>query len=270
MKYKAAVVQMDTGKDKQENLYKIKHFVEEAVLSGASLVCFPEMVNIQDASLSHLERAERLTDSRTIGYVSELAKKYGIFICLGTILEWVQDKESQADMEKVYNTSVLFGVDGEIITMYRKCHLFDISTEDGKEYKESDTVKPGEMIVNTETKLGNLGIAICYDLRFPEQFRTMTRSGMQVLLLPASFTKETGMAHWETLIRARAIENGCYVLASNQCGEKMEYEAYGHSMIVDPWGRVLAKADMSETILYGEIDLDYVSQVRNQLPSTIL
>lgn len=261
-KYKLAVVQMDTQAEKAENLQKMKTYIEQAVEQGAQLVCFPEMVNIQSPALSHLERSEMIGGKTTI-FISQLAKKYGIWICLGTILEEIEGEE------KVFNTSILFGRDGKIKATYRKRHTFDISMADGREYRESDTVKPGQEKVLLDTDLGKIGFGICYDLRFPEQFREMSLEGMKVLLLPASFTKETGMAHWDTLVRARAIENGCYVLACNQCGQKMEYEAYGHSMIIDPWGNILAKAEYQEELLVAEIDLDYVDQIRMQIPSTI-
>lgn len=261
--YTVAVAQINTGNQKKENLKKIEQMVQTAVAKGARLVCFPEMVNIQSEHLSHMERAEEIP-GKTSGFLSNLAREHHVWICGGTILEIVPGEE------KVFNTSLLFDCNGTLAAKYRKRHTFDITMEDGREFRESNTVKAGEEIVLAETEIGKLGFGICYDLRFPEQYREMTKHGMEVLLLPASFTKETGEAHWETLLRARAIENGCYVLASNQCGQKVGYEAFGHSMIVDPWGRVLAKASDEETILYAQVDLSYVEQVRKLIPSTIM
>ncbi len=261
--YTVAVAQINTGNCKEENFKKIENMVKIAVAKGVRLVCFPEMVNIQSAQLSHMERGEAIP-GETSDFFANLARKHHVWICGGTILEIVQGEE------KVFNTSLLFDGNGTIVARYRKRHTFDITMEDGRAFRESDTVKVGENMVLAETEIGKLGFGICYDLRFPEQYREMSKNGMEVLLLPASFTKETGEAHWETLLRARAIENGCYVLASNQCGQKIGYEAFGHSMIVDPWGRVLAQASEQETILYAEIDISYVEQVRTQIPSTVM
>ena len=144
--------------------------------------------------------------------------------------------------------------------------MFDVDLEDGTECKESQTVKAGGDIVVVDTALGKLGFAICYDIRFPEMFRKMMEMGAQVIIIPASFTNTTGKQHWEPLLRARAIENQVYVLATDQTGKKPKFEAYGHSMVIDPWGNILTEAGVGETILYAEIDLDREDDIRRQIP----
>lgn len=260
--HRVAVVQMDTTENLKDNLKKIELMVERAVKDRAELVCFPEMVNIQTGELTAKEKSEPLA-GKTISLFKELAGKHGIWICCGTILETIENDD------KVYNTAVLVGRDGTIKATYSKRHTFDITMKDGYEYRESDTVKAGEKITVVDTPFGRVGFGICYDLRFPEQFREMTAMGMEILILPACFTKETGKAHWDTLVRARAIENGCYILASDQCGFKYNGDSYGHSMIVDPWGEVIKVADEEENILVADIDLDYVAGVREQIPATV-
>lgn len=166
-----------------------------------------------------------------------------------------------------YNTSVFIGPDGNVLAQYRKLHTFDITLADGTEFRESDRVCPGDQIVTVPTQLGIFGMSVCYDVRFPELYRLLALNGAQLFFVPASFTAETGAAHWETLLRARAIENGCYVIAAGQTGKKPAYTAYGHSMLVDPWGNVTVQAETEPGIFYGEIDLDLVRKIRSQMPS---
>ena len=155
---------------------------------------------------------------------------------------------------------------GELAARYRKLHPFDVVIPNGPEHRESRQVCPGREIVTVDTgEVGKLGLAICYDLRFGELFRLMALEGAQILLEPANFTMPTGKDHWEVLLRARSIENGCYVLAPAQCGQKPDFQAYGNAMIVDPWGTVIARASDRTQVVTAEIDLDYVAQVRRQL-----
>lgn len=261
-KYKVAVAQIHTDEDKASNLAKMEKMIDRASESGAKLICFSEMINIQSPNLKPYEMSESI-GGETISFLSGLAAKYNIWICCGSIFESIPGKQ------KAYNTSVLLSDEGEIKAVYRKRHTFDITLPDGRATNESDTIEPGDEIVSVDTVLGHIGLAICYDLRFPEQFREMTGKGMQVLLLPASFVAQTGKYHWEPLLRARAIENGCYVLASNQYGSVGKHDAYGHSMIINPWGEILAQADEDEELLFAEIDIDNVDTVRRQIPSTV-
>lgn len=261
--YKVAVVQMNSGSNRDDNLEKMGEMIRKAADNNAKLICFPEMVNIFTSPKEFANIAETI-DGPTVKFLVEQAGQYNINICGGTFMEKIKDSA------KVYNTCVFVGRDKLIKAIYKKRHLFDISLANGKEFRESDDVMAGEGNTVVDTELGTIGIAICYDLRFPEQFRKMTEEGMQLLLLPASFVDETGKAHWETLIRARAIENGCYVLASDQCGDKYNHVTHGNSMIVSPWGEILARADKEESLLFADIDLDYVESVRAQIPSTMI
>jgi predicted amidohydrolase len=168
----------------------------------------------------------------------------------------------------VYNTSVFINPEGQIIARYRKIHLFDIVVEGLPPYKESASVAPGEEIVTAETHFGTVGLTICYDLRFPELYCALSNRGSQIISIPAAFTLHTGLAHWEVLIRARAIENLSYVIAAAQVGSHpFNRECYGNSMIVDPWGTVVARAPNMESVAVADIDLDYQDKVRKNLPS---
>ena len=169
--------------------------------------------------------------------------------------------------KRACNTSVLIGPDGGILARYRKLHTFDITLADGRPFRESDRIRPGDAVVTAETELGCFGMSICYDVRFPELYRLLAIKGARVLFVPVSFTKETGEEHLEMLLRARAVENGCYVIAAAQTGVKPAYTAYGNSMLVDPWGKVLVRAGSETGVFYGEIDLDHADAVRRRMPS---
>ena len=162
---------------------------------------------------------------------------------------------------------MLISPEGKILATYSKLHMFDITLADGTPYRESDRVKPGDSIVTVETELGIFGMSICYDVRFPEIYRLMALRGAQVIFVPASFTMPTGKDHWEVLLRARAIENGCYIVAAGQIGQKPAYAAYGNSLVADPWGTVIARSKDAPGITYAEIDLDYLEKIRKQIPS---
>lgn len=259
-KYKIALVQMDTQNDKGKNMETALRYADEAAKEGALLVCFPEVMNLIGRNVGEGGGREPVP-----GYSTELlmekAKEKGIFIHGGSITEEIPGER------RAYNTSVLIGPDGRILSEYRKLHTFDITLADGKAFRESDRVCPGESIETVTTELGAFGMSICYDVRFPELYRLLALKGAQVIFVPASFTKETGEAHLEALLRARAIENGCYLVSAAQTGTKPAYTAYGNSMVIDPWGRVTARAGTEPGILYGEIDLAYEEEVRRQMPS---
>lgn len=259
-KYKIALVQMDTQNDKGKNMETALRYADEAAKEGALLVCFPEVMNLIGRNVGEGGGREPVP-----GYSTELlmekAKEKGIFIHGGSITEEIPGER------RAYNTSVLIGPDGRILSEYRKLHTFDITLADGKAFRESDRVCPGESMETVTTELGVFGMSICYDVRFPELYRLLALKGAQVIFVPASFTKETGEAHLEALLRARAIENGCYLISAAQTGTKPAYTAYGNSMVIDPWGRVTARAGTEPGILYGEIDLTYEEEVRRQMPS---
>ncbi len=257
MRYKMAVAQMDTGSDTRVNREKTRQYIREAAGRGADFIVFPEHADY--LGRDHASHAVLVPGEMTRFFAS-CAEKYGIQIHCGTITE-------QNPGRNPYNTSVLFSSRGEILGCYRKLHLFDVALEGAPGYRESDEASPGDEIVLCDTEFGRIGMAVCYDLRFPELFRLLAKQGAELIVLPANFTEETGRAHWETLVRARAIENTCFVAAAGQCGKKDAFASYGHSMIVDPWGNVLAEAGSQEEILYADIDTDRIRQVREQIPS---
>ena len=256
-KFMVAVVQMDTQNNKAENWRQISDFIDEAAAKGAALVAFPEVVNILSEEPMY---AEPIPGPTTEIFMQK-AKEHRIWIHGGSI------SEVNPDGVRTYNTSVLVNPEGQIVVRYSKLHNFDMTLPDGSSVRESDRKEPGHEIVTVKTELGHLGFAICYDMRFPELFRLMALQGAQIIFLPANFTMPTGKDHWEPILRARAIENGCYLIAPNQTGIKEKFTAYGNSMVVDPWGTVIARASDKPGIILAEIDLEYLDAVRQKNPS---
>ncbi len=256
-KFMVAAVQMDTQNDKEANWRQMAAFIDEAAAKGAQLVAFPEVVNI----LSEDPQYAEAIPGPTTELLAEKAREHQIWIHGGSI------SEVNPHGVRTYNTTVLINPAGEIVARYSKLHNFDMTLPDGSSVRESDRKEPGKEIVTVETELGHLGFAICYDMRFPELFRLMTLQGAQIIFLPANFTMPTGKDHWEPILRARAIENGCYLIAPNQVGVKEKFVAYGNSMIVDPWGTVIARASDKPGVILAEIDLDYLDDVRRRNPS---
>ena len=259
-KYKAAVVQLDSQNDKGANLERISRLVDEAAAGGAKLVSLPEVMNFIGEMVRDEDRPEAVP-GRSTELLMKKAKEHDIWIHSGSFAENIPGDKRH------YNTSVMIDRKGEIVASYRKIHTFDVTLPDGTVCDESARVHPGKEIVTVETELGVLGFSICYDIRFPELFRLMALEGAQVLFTPANFTLPTGKDHWEPILRTRAIENGCYVVAAAQIGKKPRFVAYGSSMVIDPWGTVLTRARETEGVSFAEIDLDYVDKVRGQLPS---
>lgn len=259
-KYKVAAVQLDTKNNKPENIKQVCDFIDEAASNGAKLICFPEDMNLIGRNVGDGGNAEEIP-GYTADILMEKARDHQVYIHSGSYREKIQGED------RSFNTSILIDPQGKILAKYRKIHMFDVCLPDGTVCMESKRVCPGNQIVVTDTELGRLGFAICYDLRFPELFRQMAVAGAQVIFMPANFTKPTGKAHWEVLLRARAIENGCYLIAAGQCGVKAHYESNGNSMIVNPWGDILARLEDEPGLIYGEVDLDYLEEVRQQIPS---
>lgn len=259
--YTIAVSQMDSQDDKTANLDWSQKAIEAAAARGASLVSFPEVFNVIDKGA---EAPEDLTGGRTISFMQELARKHKLYLHCGSIAERVEGAE------KKYNTTVLLDPQGEMIAVYRKLHLFDITMPDGSEARESDKIQPGNEIVTVETELGHLGLSICYDIRFPELYRAMALMGAQVIFTPANFTLPTGKDHWEPILRARAIENGVYIVASAQMGRKRgTQDKFGSTLVADPWGTVVAKAPERPSVIYADIDLDYADKVQRNIPGLV-
>lgn len=259
-KYMIALVQMDTQNDKGENLRYACDCIDEAAAHGVRLVCFPEVMNLIGRNVGEGGGKESVP-----GYTTEIlcrkAKEHHLYIHGGSLTEEIPGEKGSR------NTSVFISPEGEILSVYRKLHMFDITLADGTPFHESDRVRPGEEIVMVDTELGTFGMSVCYDIRFPELYRIMALKGAQIIFTPSSFTMPTGKDHWEPILRTRAIENGCYIVAAGQIGTKPAYTAYGNSMVVDPWGTVIARAKDEPGITYAEIDLDYLEKIRRQIPS---
>ena len=259
--YLAAVVQMNSGSDKSANLGHAVQQVQQASAAGATLVALPEMFNCMGSYSRVVEEAEPIPGA-TSKTLAQLAADEKIYLLAGSIYE--QDEASGV----AYNTSLLFSPTGEIIARYRKIHLFDVHLSGQIMADESRWIKSGNEITVVNTSHGCLGLSICYDLRFPELYRQLSAQGAEIIFVPAAFLEVTGRAHWEVLLRARAIENQVYVIAANQCGEHpSQIASHGHSMIVDAWGNVLVQADSKASGIFAEINLEELRTVREQLPA---
>ena len=260
--FTAAVVQLTSTSDQRSNMDTAVALIEQAAAAGAVLIATPENTNYLGPHDEKVRRAEPL-EGDICGRFSELARRLGVYLLLGSY------NEKSDEEHRCYNTSVLFRDDGEIISVYRKMHLFDVDHSDEVRFKESDTTKPGDEPAAATTDLGCLGLTICYDMRFPEMYRALTDQGAQILTVPSAFTDTTGKAHWYPLLRARAIETQCYVIAPAQHGHHDDQglrESYGHSMIVDPWGQVIASASDGPGIALATIDLERVERIRRAMP----
>jgi deaminated glutathione amidase len=258
---RAAAVQLNSTDDTVRNLAAADRLTRAAAADGAELIVLPEKWNVLGSDEQILAGAEPL-DGPAISWARATARELGVDLVAGSIAE------RRDDREKLSNTSVHVGPDGELKAVYRKIHMFDVVVG-GVEYRESATEDPGDEVVVSETSDGvPLGLTVCYDLRFPELYRILAVRGARVVALPAAFTKVTGAAHWEILVRARAIENQSFVVAADQVGRSGDgKESFGGSMIVDPWGEVLARAPDEECFVAADLDLARQDQVRAELPS---
>jgi len=272
-----ACVQMNTRGDVAANVRAARELVEEAAAAGARLVALPETWAYKGGREGIRASAEAV-EGPSNAALAQLAARRGIFVLAGSIYE------PSPEPGRVYNTSALFGPDGGLRAVYRKIHLFDV-TAGTTVYRESDDVTPGAELVTAEIDPGEatpgdpaeapapaapvaLGLTVCYDLRFPELYRSLALRGAQVLCVPSAFTAYTGAAHWKVLLRARAVENGCFVIAPGQVGEHLPgRECFGHSMVVDPWGTVLAEVQDGVGFCVADLDLGRIAEVRAQIPS---
>jgi len=258
-KFIVAAIQMDSKDNKEQNLDDAISLIEEGVNRGAKLIAMPEQMNYIGNDNS--SNAEEIPHGPTFKVMAEQAKKCNIWLHCGSIYE-----KNDVDSLRPYNTTMLINPRGELVTKYRKIHMFDVNIKDGPSVKESNSVCPGSEIVTVDThEVGHLGLSICYDIRFGELYRIMALDGAQIFLTPADFVLNTGKDHWEAILRARSIENGCYTISPGQCGVKPQFQAYGKSLIVDPWGNVVAKASDKPCVITAEVDLDYLDSVRNQV-----
>ena len=255
-----AAVQMSSGTEKDKNLRLAADLVTEAARKGARLVALPELFSWQGNSREIPLASESIPGPTTMR-MAELAARLKLFLLCGSILE----KNPRGP--RPFNTSFLINPSGRITRMYRKLHLFRVRLPNGAFINEKAAYSAGAEIVTVPTPLGRIGFSICYDLRFPELYRALVDCGATIIAVPSSFTFATGKAHWEVLLRARAIENQVYVIAPNQHGKDPQgTQRYGHSMIVDPWGNVLASRREGNGVIYAQLDLTYLKQVRKNLP----
>ena len=258
---RTAAVQLNSTDDKDRNMATADRLTREAAADGANLIVLPEKFNVLGEHDDYVAGAEPL-DGPTVSWARDTARELGVDLVAGSIVE------RRDGHEKLGNTSVHVGPDGEVKGVYRKIHMFDVVVG-GIEYRESASEEPGDEIVLSEAANGiPLGLTVCYDLRFPELFRILAIRGARVITLPAAFTKVTGRAHWEILVRARAIENQAFVVAADQIGtHPPDKESFGGSMIVDPWGEVLARAPDEECFIAANLDFARQDEVRDKLPS---
>ena len=258
---RAAAVQLNSTADRERNTATAERLTRAAAADGAELIVLPEKWSVLGSDEQMLAGAEPL-DGPSIQWARETARELGIDLVAGSIAERREGRD------KLSNTSVHVGPDGEIRAVYRKIHMFDVVVG-GVEYRESATEDRGDEVVLSETEAGvPLGLTVCYDLRFPELYRILAVRGARVIAVPAAFTRVTGQAHWEILVRARSIENQAFVVAADQIGPSGDgKESFGASMIVDPWGDVLARAPDEECFVAADLDLARQDEVRTELPS---
>jgi deaminated glutathione amidase len=257
----AAAIQMNSTAEVERNLDIAERLVSAAAQRGAQLVGLPENFAFLRSEGEPIPEAQTL-DGPWVRRMVDVARRHGLMLLLGSLPERIEGET------RVYNTSVLLGPDGGTLATYRKIHLFDIDLPGLEHLKESRAVRPGEALVVADTPAGRIGLSICYDVRFPEMYRRLSREGARVLAVPSAFTDRTGKDHWEILLRARAIENLAYVFAPAQAGPHGKGRAsYGHAMIVDPWGAVLAQVPDGEGVAIAELDFDRQDRLRRELPA---
>ncbi len=263
-KFRAALVQMTSSRSVADNIATMDQLVRAAAAGGAVYVQTPETTGIMDEDPKRL--FETLTDEAgdaTLAHGRALARELGIHLHIGSLAIKV------GDGAKAANRAFVIAPTGEIAARYDKIHLFDVQLANGEVYRESARYVAGDEAVTVDLPFARFGIAICYDLRFPHLFRSLAKDGgAEVLTVPAAFTRPTGEAHWHTLLRARAIENGCWVLAAAQTGlHENGRETFGHSLIIDPWGKIVAEGGVEPGLIFAEIDTDEVAAVRGRVPA---
>jgi predicted amidohydrolase len=257
---RVACVQFCSSGSKAENLERMEPLVARAAATGADLVLLPEKWNGLGSHEILLDVAEPLDGGETVEAMSGWARTHGITLVGGSIAERREGRE------KLSNTCVVFDPEGEIAAVYRKIHMFDVEVG-GVVYRESESEEPGDGPVSCEVEGWKLGLTVCYDLRFPELYRILAVEGADLVTVPAAFTLFTGKDHWELLLRARAVENQCYVLAANEWGVVEGKASYGRSSIVDPWGVVLAQAPDEDCVISAELDRAHMERIRSSVPS---
>ncbi|MFL4999408.1 MAG: carbon-nitrogen hydrolase family protein [Xanthobacteraceae bacterium] len=260
--FRIALIAMRSGRRPTDNLDAATRLIEQARKSGADYVLTPEMTNIMEIDRERLF-AGIVPEERdgTLAAFRELARALGIYLHVGSLAIKVTD-------DKAANRSFLISPEGDIVARYDKIHMFDVDLTGGESYRESRNFRAGELAVMTDLPWGRLGLTICYDLRFPALYRALAEAGAVFLSIPSAFTRQTGEAHWHVLVRARAIETGSFVFAGAQGGRHENgRETFGHSLVVDPWGRILAEGDTEPGVVLADIDPAEVAAARGRIPS---
>jgi predicted amidohydrolase len=259
MRLSVALVQLNATTDVAANIATAVALADQAAADGHGLVALPEYLQYRGTDDGFRASARPIPGPHTEPF-AEVARRRGAWILVGSTAE------TSADPARPFNSSALIAPDGSIAAVYRKLHLFDVAVDDGPSDTESARVTAGDRLVTAKVEGATLGLTICYDLRFPELYRALALAGAEILTVPSNFTERTGRDHWEVLLRARAIENGAYVVAPAQIGGPPGQPAYGHSMIVDPWGTVIAQATDVVGVIRADIETDRVAAVRHQIP----
>ena len=256
---KLALCQMNVVDNKEENIKTASLMIEKSVSKNADFIILPEMFNCPYSNEKFIEYGEEEQTSNTLYEISNLAKKNQVYILAGSIPE--------IDNDKLYNTSYLFDKQGNIIAKHRKMHLFDIDISGKITFKESDVLSAGDDFTIADTEFGKVGIGICYDIRFPEYARILAKNDADILIYPGAFNMTTGPAHWELLFRMRALDNQVFCVGvAPALNKDASYHSYGHSIITNPWGDIIAQGDEKESLIISEIDLDEIKKIRDELP----
>ena len=265
---KIALCQMNVVDNKEENIKKAIQMIRDSKKQGADLAVLPEMFNCPYENEKFIEYGEEFEDSPTLNRIAETAKEENIHVLAGSIPEIEMSLgEGGKDEKSIYNTSVLFDNHGKILGKHRKMHLFDIDVKGKIYFKESDTLSAGSSFTVIETELATIGIGICYDIRFVELSRIMTLNGAEILIFPGAFNLTTGPAHWEILFKSRALDNQVYTIGvAPALDETANYNSFGHSIAVNPWGEVIEELDFEEDLKIVEIDLNEIKRIREEIP----
>ena len=266
---KVAALQLCASDDPVANLAHTLSMVQQASEAGAQFIATPEVTNCVSSSRRRQNEVLALQENdQTLAAMCTAAARFGVWISVGSLaLKLPED-------DRFTNRSFMIDPSGQIVAQYDKIHMFDVTLSETEQYRESDGYRAGDHAVIADTAFGKIGMTICYDIRFPHLYRGLAKSGASILLIPAAFAQPTGRAHWEVLLRARAIETGCYVIAAAQTGEhqtsqRRPRKTYGHSMIVSPWGEIMADAGADQGIIYADLDLSLVESTRARVPSIL-
>jgi predicted amidohydrolase len=259
-----ACLQMQSGNDLEANLATVRSMAVDAAAHGARFILTPEYALMLDGGGRVMrERALAADGSPALPALQALARELKVWFLAGSLTLRTRDGDG-----RIANRSILVSDEGAVVAAYDKIHMFDVTLPDGRAIRESSAYRPGERAVTADTPWGRLGLTVCYDLRFPGLYRALAQAGAQFISVPSSFQRQTGKVHWHTLVRARAIENGCFIIAPAMCGDHPgNRQTYGHTLVVDPWGEVLADGGESPGIVYADIDPAAVARARGMIPS---